>query len=74
MRTYGSSSHEENVEEYPVYKQNQFELRKGDVKNVVSNVISSSLKDDDKDTLLRELVDEINSVRFLTLKYKKLYI
>ncbi len=71
MRTYGSSSHEENVEEYPVYKQNQFESRKGDVKNVVSNVIGSSLKDEDKDTLLRELVDEINSVRFLTLKYRK---
>lgn len=71
MKTYGSSSHEENVEEYPIYKQNQFDLRKGDVKNVVSNVISSSLKDEDKDTLLRELVDEINSVRFLTLKYKK---
>jgi hypothetical protein len=71
MRTYGSSSHEENVEEYPIYKQNQFDSKKADVKNVVSNVISSSLKDEDKDTLLRELVDEINSVRFLTLKYRK---
>ena len=71
MKTYGSSSHEENVEEYPIYKQNQFDSRKGDVKNVVSNVVSSSLKDEDKDTLLRELVDEINSVRFLILKYKK---
>jgi hypothetical protein len=65
------SSHEENVEEYPIYKQNQFDSKKGDVKNVVSNVVSSSLKDEDKDTLLRELVDEINSVRFLILKYKK---
>lgn len=71
MKTYGSSSHEENIEEYPIYKQNQFDSKKADVKNVVSNVISSSLKDEDKDTLLRELVDEINSVRFLTLKYRK---
>jgi hypothetical protein len=71
MRTYGNSPHEENVEEYPIYKQNQFDSKKGDVKNVVSNVVSSSLKDEDKDTLLRELVDEINSVRFLILKYKK---
>ena len=71
MKTYGNSSHEENVEEYPIYKQNQFDSKKADVKNVVSNVISSSLKDEDKDTLLRELVDEINSVRFLTLKYRK---
>jgi hypothetical protein len=62
MKTYGSSSHEENVEEYPIYKQNQFDSRKGEVKNVVSNVISSSLKDEDKETLLREFVDEINSV------------
>jgi hypothetical protein len=62
MRTYGSSSHEENVEEYPIYKQNQFDSRKSEVKQVVSNVISSSLKDEDKETLLRELVDEINSV------------
>jgi hypothetical protein len=62
MRTYGSSPHEENVEEYPIYKQNQFDSKKGDVKNVVSNVISSSLKDEDKEKLLRELVDEINSV------------
>jgi hypothetical protein len=71
MKTYGSSPHEENVEEYPIYKQNQFDSKKADVKNVVSNVVSSSLKDEDKDTLLRELVDEINSVRFLILKYKK---
>lgn len=62
MRTYGSSPHEENVEEYPIYKQNQFDSRKGEVKNVVSNVVNSSLKDEDKETLLRELVDEINSV------------
>jgi hypothetical protein len=62
MRTYGSSSHEENVEEYPIYKQKQFDSRKEDVKNVVSNVVNSSLKDEDKETLLRELVDEINSV------------
>jgi hypothetical protein len=62
MRTYGSSSHEENVEEYPIYKQKQFDSRKEDLKNVVSNVVSSSLKDEDKETLLRELVDEINSV------------
>jgi hypothetical protein len=62
MKTYGSSSHEENVEEYPIYKQKQFDSRKEDLKNVVSNVVSSSLKDEDKDTLLRELVDEINSV------------
>lgn len=71
MKTYGSSLHEENVEEYPKYKQNQFESRKGEVKNIVNNVISSSLKDEDKETLLRELVDEINSVIFLTLKYRK---
>lgn len=71
MKTYGSSSHEENIEEYPIYKQNQFESRKSDVKQVVNNVISSSLKDEDKETLLRELVDEINSVIFLTLKYRK---
>ncbi len=70
MKTYGSSSHEENIEEYPIYKEKQFDSRKGEVKNVVSNVISSSLKDEDKDTLLRELIDEINSVRFLTLKYR----
>jgi hypothetical protein len=70
MKTYGSSSHEENVEEYPIYKQNQFDSKKGDVKNVVSNIVSSSLKDEDKTTLLRELVDEINSVIFLTLKYR----
>ena len=62
MKTYGSSSHEENVEEYPIYKQKQFDSRKEDLKNVVSNVVSSSLKDEDKETLLRELVDEINSV------------
>jgi len=62
MKTYGSSTHEENVEEYPTYKKNQFDSRKGEVKNVVSNVISSSLKDEDKEALLRELVDEINSV------------
>jgi hypothetical protein len=62
MKTYGSSTHEENVEEYPTYKKNQFDSRKSEVKQVVSNVISSSLKDEDKETLLRELVDEINSV------------
>jgi hypothetical protein len=66
MRTYGSSSHEENVEEYPIYKQNQFDSRKADVKNVVSNVISSSLKDEDKETLLKELVHEINLVIYLS--------
>ena len=66
MRTYGSSSHEENVEEYPIYKQNQFDSRKGEVKNVVSNVISSSLKDEDKETLLKELVHEINLVIYLS--------
>jgi hypothetical protein len=66
MRTYGSSPHEENVEEYPIYKQNQFDSRKGDVKNVVSNVISSSLKDEDKETLLKELVHEINLVIYLS--------
>ena len=71
MRTYGYAAHEEKVEEYPIYKQNQFDSRKADVRKVVSHVISSSLKDEDKDTLLRELVDEINSVRFLTLKYRK---
>jgi len=71
MRTYGYAAHEENVEEYPIYKQNQFDSRKADVRKVVSHVISSSLKDEDKDTLLRELIDEINSVRFLTLKYRK---
>ena len=68
MKTYGSRSHEENIEEYPIYKQNQFDSRKADFKNVVSNVISSSLKDEDKERLLRELVDEINLVIFLTLK------
>ena len=62
MKTYGSNPHEENVEEYTTYKQNQFDSRKSEVKQVVSNVISSSLKDEDKETLLRELVDEINSV------------
>ena len=62
MKTYGYAPHEENVEEYPIYKQNQFESRKGEVKNVVSNVISSSLKDEDKETLLRELIHEINLV------------
>ena len=66
MKTYGSSSHEENIEEYPIYKQNQFDSRKGDVKNVVSNVISSSLKDEDKETLLKELVHEINLVIYLS--------
>jgi hypothetical protein len=66
MRTYGSSSHEENVEEYPTYKQNQFDSRKGEVKNVLSNVISSSLKDEDKETLLKELVHEINLVIYLS--------
>jgi len=66
MRTYGSSSHEENIEEYPIYKQNQFDSKKGDVKNVVSNVISSSLKDEDKETLLKELVHEINLVIYLS--------
>jgi hypothetical protein len=66
MKTYGSSPHEENVEEYPIYKQNQFESRKGEVKNVVSNVISSSLKDEDKETLLKELVHEINLVIYLS--------
>jgi hypothetical protein len=66
MRTYGSSPHEENVEEYPIYKQNQFDSKKGDVKNVVSNVISSSLKDEDKETLLKELVHEINLVIYLS--------
>lgn len=71
MKTYGSSLHEEKVEDYPTYKQKQFESRKSDVKQVVNNVISSSLKDEDKETLLRELVDEINSVIFLTLKYRK---
>jgi hypothetical protein len=66
MKTYGSSSHEENVEEYPIYKQKQFDSRKEDVKNVVSNVISSSLKDEDKETLLKELVHEINLVIYLS--------
>jgi hypothetical protein len=66
MRTYGSSSHEENVEEYPIYKQNQFDSKKADVKNVVSNVVSSSLKDEDKDTLLKELVHEINLAIYLS--------
>jgi hypothetical protein len=66
MKTYGSSSHEENVEEYPTYKKNQFDSRKGEVKNVVSNVISSSLKDEDKETLLKELVHEINLVIYLS--------
>jgi hypothetical protein len=66
MRTYGSSPHEENVEEYPIYKQNQFDSKKADVKNVVSNVISSSLKDEDKETLLKELVHEINLVIYLS--------
>jgi hypothetical protein len=62
MKTYGNNPHEENVEEYPIYKQNQFDSRKADIKNVVNNVISSSLKDEDKETLLRELVHEINLV------------
>jgi hypothetical protein len=66
MRTYGSSSHEENVEEYPIYKQKQFDSRKEDLKNVVSNVISSSLKDEDKETLLKEIVHEINLVIYLS--------
>jgi hypothetical protein len=66
MKTYGSSSHEENVEEYPIYKQKQFDSRKEDVKNIVSNVISSSLKDEDKETLLKELVHEINLVIYLS--------
>jgi len=62
MKTYGNNPHEENVEEYPIYKQNQFDSRKADIKNVVNNVISSSLKDEDKETLLREFVHEINLV------------
>jgi len=66
MKTYGSSSHEENIEEYPTSKQNQFDSRKGEVKNVVSNVISSSLKDEDKETLLKEIVHEINLVIYLS--------
>lgn len=71
MKTYGNNPHEENVEEYAIYRQNQFDSKKVEVKNVVSNVISSSLKDEDKTTLLRGLVDDINSVIFLTLKYRK---
>lgn len=71
MRTYGCTAHEEKVENYSTYKEKQFDSRKVEVRKVVGNVISSSLFDEDKDTLLRELVDEINSVRFLTLKYRK---
>lgn len=62
MKTYGTSLHEEKAEDYPTYKQKKFESRKSEVKQVVNNVISSSLTDEDKETLLRELVDEINSV------------
>jgi hypothetical protein len=71
MKTYGNTPHEENIEEYPIYKQKQFDSRKSEVKNVISNVTSSSLKDEDKEALLREVVDELNSIIFLTLKYRK---
>jgi hypothetical protein len=60
MRTYGYAAHEEKVENYSTYKEKQFDSRKVEVSNVVSNVISSSLKDEDKEALLRELVHEIN--------------
>ncbi len=62
MKTYGCGSHDAKVEQYGTYKQKNFEKRKGEVKQILNNISSSSLTEDDKETLLKELVEEINIV------------
>jgi hypothetical protein len=62
MKTYGGGTHEEKVQDYKLYKQKKFTARKSELKDILNHIDNSSLTEDDKETLLRELVDEINLV------------